>query len=121
MYELLEGILHGVVNFGILLLEGIGTAIILVSGFRALGNLIRGESHACKLRLSVGITAALSFLLGAEVLKTIVALDWVGIGMTCALLLMRAAMVLLLHWESQHEHDSDGKKAVDTEKQSQSE
>ena len=121
MYEILEHILHGAVNYGILLLEGVGTAIILIAGFRALGDLIRGESHACKLRLSVGITAALSFLLGGEVLKTIVALDWKGIGMTCALLLMRAAMVLLLHWESQHEHDSDGKKSVDTDKQSRSE
>jgi uncharacterized membrane protein len=34
------------------------------------------------------------------VLKTIIAPDWKDIGMTCAILLMRAAMSLLIYWET---------------------
>jgi uncharacterized membrane protein len=40
-----------------------------------------------------------------EVLKTIIAPDWKDIGMTCAILLMRAAVTVLLHWERQHEEE----------------
>ena len=50
-----------------------------------------------------GITTALSFLLGGEALKTITAPNWMELGMTAAILAMRAAMAVLIHWETQHE------------------
>ena len=53
--------------------------------------------------LAEGTTTALSFLLGGELLNTIIAPDWHDVGMTCAVLLMRAAMAVLIHWESTHE------------------
>ena len=31
--------------------------------------------------------------------------DWKDLGMTCAILLMRAAVTVLLHWERQHEEE----------------
>lgn len=102
MYEMLVQGFAAVVEYGILFFETIGVAILLVSAVRALISLCRKESHT-KLMLAEGISTALSFLLGSEVLKTIVAPDWSGIGMTCAILLMRAGMVVLIHWESKHE------------------
>jgi len=39
-------------------------------------------------------------LLGSEVLKTIVAPGWTDIGMTCAIILMRAGVTVLLKWEN---------------------
>ena len=65
------------------------------------------STYKCKRLLSTGITTALSFLLGGEVLKTIVAPDWKDIGMTCAILLMRAAVTVLLHWEHQQEEPEE--------------
>ena len=53
--------------------------------------------------MAEGIATALSFLLGGEALKTIIAPDWMDLGMTAAILAMRAAMSVLIHWETHHE------------------
>ena len=103
MLAFIERIFAVVVEVGILALEMIGVAIILVSGVRALKVLLKNEGD-CKLVMARGIVTALSFLLGGEALKTIIAPDWKDIGMTCAVLLMRAAMSLLIHWETHGLH-----------------
>ena len=106
MYETLEHIFRVVVEYGILLFETVGVVILLVSAVKALICLARSQSQS-KLEMARGITTALSFLLGSEVLKTIVAPDWRDIGMTCAVLLMRAGMAVLIHWEGKHEHHEE--------------
>ena len=57
--------------------------------------------------ITEGITTGLSFLLVSEVLKTIIDRDWTSIGMTCAILLMRASISLLVHWESKAEAEHE--------------
>ncbi|MBR1821184.1 MAG: DUF1622 domain-containing protein [Clostridia bacterium] len=104
MYETLEHIFGITVKYGILLFETIGVIILLVSLVRALISLAKSKS-ASKIEMAEGITTALSFLLGSEVLKTIVAPDWTDIGMTCAVLLMRAGMSALIVWEGKHEKE----------------
>ena len=81
MYEALEHVFHIVVKYGILFFESIGVAILLVSAVKGLVRVIRSQDQS-KIELAEGITTALSFLLGSEVLKTIVAPDWSDIGMT---------------------------------------
>ena len=107
MYEVLEKLFRIVVQYGILLFETIGVVILLVSAVKALIHLFKNRS-LCKIELAQGVTTALSFLLGSEVLKTIVAPDWTEIGMTCAVLLMRAGMAVLIHWENKHETEGHG-------------
>lgn len=102
MYVTLEHHFIQIVYYLIMVLEMIGVVILLVYAGKALVAVFK-STHRCKQLLSEGITTALSFLLGGEVLKTIVAPDWKDIGMTCAILLMRAAVTVLLHWESGHE------------------
>lgn len=106
MYLTLEERFLSVVNYSILILEVVGVVILLVYSVRALAAVFK-STHKCKHLLAEGITTALSFLLGGEVLKTIVAPDWKDIGMTCAILLMRAAVTVLLHWEHKHESQED--------------
>ena len=104
MYQTIESVFEIVVVYGILILEIIGAIIILLAGVKALIALL-GKTGDCKLVMGEGIATALSFLLGSEALKTIIAPDWKDIGMTCAILLMRAAVTVLLHWERQHEEE----------------
>lgn len=93
-----------IVNGSIFVVEAVGVVILLIYTVRALVAIFK-SIHNCKRLLSEGITTSLSFLLVGEVLKTIVAPDWKDIGMTCAILLMRAAVTVLLHWERQHEEE----------------
>ena len=102
MYEISENIFKTVVRYGILALEIVGALIIVCEAIRALIWLFRSP-HRSKTILAEGIATALGFLLGSEVLKTIVAPDWRDLGMTGAILLMRAAMTVLLHWEKTNE------------------
>ena len=110
MYEGFESIFGTVILYCIMALEAIGAIIILISAAQALYRLVKGDHHGSKIMLSEGITTALSFLLGSEVLKTLIAPDWRDLGMTCAILLMRAAMTVLLHWEKKmEEKEAQGK------------
>lgn len=102
MYELLENGFKIIVKYGILILEAIGVFIILIAAIMSLVGLIQRRQKSMHTMVK-GITTALSFLLGSEALKTIIAPDWRDIGMTCAILLMRAAMSLLIHWETKRE------------------
>jgi len=99
MYHAIEGIFKAAVQYGILILEAIGAVIIFISAIRTLVGMMKKNPDS-KIELAEGIATALSFLLGSEALKTIIAPDWKDIGMTCAILLMRAAMSLLIHWET---------------------
>ena len=106
MYETLEHTFKIAVRYGILLFEAVGVVILIVAALKALVNLFRDATRG-KLELYEGISTALTFLLGSEVLKTIVAPDWAEVGMTCAVLLMRAGMAVLIHWEKKHAGHDD--------------
>ncbi len=114
MLESLESIFKMVVNIAILLLEAFSAVYIVVSAIKALRCLVRDQEQ-CKLMMIRGITVALGFLLGAEVLRTIIAPDWQELGMTCAILLMRAGITVLVHWEhkvaQEHEEEASATKA----------
>ena len=103
MLETAEHILDIVIHYSVLVLEIIGAVLILYRSVRAVIHLLRGKAGLCRACITEGITTGLSFLLVSEVLKTIIDRDWTSIGMTCAILLMRAAISVLVHWESKAE------------------
>jgi len=111
MHETIVQVFEHVLKYGITAVEIIGALIVFVYTFRALYCLIRGNHPRCHTLLTEGISTGLSFLLGSEVLNTIIAPDWSAVGMTCAILLMRAGMTLLVHWEN--------KMAAETDKEAQ--
>ncbi len=100
MYEFFEQTFDLLVRYGILLLEMASSLVILVFFVKSVWFLIRRDHERSHSSMAEGITTALTLLLGSEVLRTIIAPDWKGIGMTCAILLMRAGVTLLLRWES---------------------
>lgn len=104
MHLALKSYFLNIVNDSIFVVEAVGVVILLLYAIRALVAIFKSV-HTCKRLLSEGITTALSFLLVGEVLKTIIAPDWKDIGMTCVILLMRAAVTVLLHWERKHEEE----------------
>ena len=107
MLEAAESVLDVVIHYSVLILEIIGALIILYHVVRAIINLCTGKVKSCRALITEGITTGLSFLLVSEVLKTIIDRDWTSIGMTCAILLMRASISLLVHWESKAEAEHE--------------
>ena len=103
MYETIHSFIENILDYAIVAIEVIGALIILFYTVRALISLLQKQHHQ-RCFLTTGITTGLNFLLASEVLKTIGEASWSDIGMVCAILLMRAGMTLLVHWESKMEH-----------------
>ena len=104
MHATIDATFERILVYAITGVEIVGALIILFYVVRALICLLRKDHAGCRDHLTIGISTGLSFLLASEVLKTIIAPDWSAIGMTCAILLMRAGMTLLVHWENKMEH-----------------
>ncbi|MBO4837592.1 MAG: DUF1622 domain-containing protein [Clostridia bacterium] len=98
MYEILENAFHTIVMYSCLLLEGIGIAIILYMAIRSLVLLIRGRKGV-GMGLAKGIALALEFLLGGEVLHTIIAEDLQQLLVVGIIVVLRVTLTVLIHWE----------------------
>lgn len=104
MQQSIHGFIENILDYAIVGIEVIGAIIILFYTVRALFCLLQKQHDQCRGFLTTGITTGLNFLLASEVLKTIGEAGWSDIGMVCAILLMRAGMTLLVHWEAKMEH-----------------
>ena len=105
MLEVFEEVFETVFRYAILILEAIGAIVILVNTVRSIGQRLKHDRVQSRGTLTEGISSGLGFLLSSEVLRTIVAPDWKEIGMTCAVLAMRAAMTVLIKWEERQESE----------------
>ena len=115
MYKWIESAFELLVNYSIILLELIGSVIIVGGAIRAVINLLRGQKENIRLHLGEAIALALEFQLGSEVLRTVVVRDMSELIVAGAIVLLRAAMTFLIHWEiknekaEKHEKQSGGK------------
>lgn len=105
MHEQIDTHFEWILKYIITGVEIIGALIIVYYTVWALFSLLRRDHKSCRDHLTIGISTGLNFLLTSEVLNTIIAPDWSAIGMTCAILLMRAGMTLLIHWENKMEQE----------------
>ena len=106
MLEFLGIILEELVHYSIFLFEFIGTVVILFAGLRGFVELLIGKSST-KLRLAKGLAMGLEFKLGSEILRTVVVRDLSEIFIVGAIILIRAALILLIHWEIKREEASE--------------
>ena len=103
LYESMEEGFVIVVQFSILLMELIGVLIILWTLVQILHTVITKKHRNLRLLLAHGIAFALEFKLGGEVLGTVLANDFKDLGIIACLIVLRAALTFLLHWEIKNE------------------
>lgn len=90
------------VNFFVVLLEFMGLAVIAVSAVQAFYGWIK-QNPQTRLLLAEGLAMALEFKLGSEILRTVIVRDMDEIIQVGAIILLRAALTFLLHWEIKNE------------------
>ena len=56
-----------------------------------------------RLNLAQGIALALEFKMGGEVLRTVVVREWSELGILGAIIVLRAMLTFLIHWEIRNE------------------
>lgn len=87
-----------VVQWAILLLEAIGVCVLVYTAVKSVIDMFR-KSGNIRLNLAEGIGLALEFKLGSEVLRTLIVREWKELAILGAIVLLRAAITFLIHWE----------------------
>jgi len=94
----IESIFQVAVQYGILILECIGVCVLIFTAVKCLYMWIKKSGHA-QLELAKGIALALEFKLGGEVLRTVIVRDKEELLVLGAIVIIRAALTFLIHWE----------------------
>ena len=97
-YQILETGFEWLVSYAILLIEFVGVAVLLVSVVRGVIGILMKKEHV-RLKLAEGIALSLEFKMGSELLRTVSVRDWNELLILGAVILLRAALTFLIHWE----------------------
>lgn len=100
--EILHEWLGVMVNFFVIMLEFMGLIVIVYTALKSFSGWIK-KDPATRLNLAEGLAMALSFKLGGEILRTVVVRDMSEIIQVGAIIILRAALTFLIHWEIKNE------------------
>ena len=96
LIDILEVFRDHLVEFSILIFEFIGVGIIIVSGIHGFYLYLK-KSPDTKLALAKGLAMGLEFKLGSEILRTVI------LRIVAGIIVLRAALTFLIHWEIRQE------------------
>ena len=97
-YELIEKYFDLVIRYIVLLIELVGTVVLIYAIVSAVIGLFKRQQHV-RLKLAEGIALSLEFKIGGELLRTVVVRDWEELLILGAIILLRAALTFLIQWE----------------------
>lgn len=121
----IETYMYDIVEVCTSLLEFFGIVVLVTSAVRAFVRWLRRDRENIRLDLAQGIALALEFKMGGEVLRTVVVREWSELGILGAIIVLRAMLTFLIHWEIKNEKQdmaessssSVEQEAADSEKQ----
>jgi uncharacterized membrane protein len=96
--EIAHEVLEWIVEAAILLFEYIGIIILIISGVRGMYEYIL-RKECTRLNLAKGMAMGLEFKLGSEILRTVIVRDYMEILTVGGIILLRASLTFLIHWE----------------------
>ena len=98
VFEWIEKYFDLVIHYVVLLIELVGTIVLIYAIVAAIVGLFKRQPHV-RLKLAEGIALALEFKIGGELLRTVVVRDWEELLILGAIILLRAALTFLIQWE----------------------
>ena len=104
-YEFVEHYFDTFIKYIVLLIELVGTIILIYAVVSAIIGLFKHQRHV-RLKLAEGIALALEFKIGGELLRTVVVRNWEELLILGAVILLRAALTFLIQWEIKIERKS---------------
>ena len=104
-------------------LELIGILIILAGTVRALCNLARRAKSSKPFNVVIDLGRALALALeckmGAEIINTVVVRDLGELGILAVVILIRALLAFIIHWEIRMEQQSEARSGAHTQTQAE--
>ncbi len=111
-YSAAENFLVFAVHWATLILEFMGIIVLVYGGIVAFIGFWKHKDNT-RLQLAKNMALALEFKMGGEILRTVIAHDWNDLLQVGAIILLRAALTLLIHWEISSEEKENAKKRLD--------
>ncbi len=102
--SILEHFIKNIVELSTILLELIGMFVLVFTSIKCFYYWIRNNQDS-QLTLAHGISLALSFKMGGEVLRTVVVREWEELGILGAIILLRGMLTFLIMWEIKNEEE----------------
>ena len=94
----LESVFDVIVQYGILFFEVVGVCVLIYSALTSVVALFKREPHV-RVHLAEGISLALLFKVGSEVLRTLIVREWNELAILGAIVLLRAILTFFIEWE----------------------
>ena len=98
----LEQSLTYIVEICTVILELFGIVILVWTAIKCFWYWIKQDTKI-RLDLAQGIALSLEFKMGSEILRTVVVRQWEEIATVAGIILLRAALAFLIHWEIKEE------------------
>ena len=115
----LHSIIEMLLPHMISILEVVGILVVFWSGiygfWQYFQNTFMKKSYALKSNLAKGMAMGLEFKMAAEILKTVLVQDLDELYVLGAVILLRALLSLLIHFELKHSEE-DGEKSNEDKK-----
>lgn len=113
VYDNIESVFFLITRYAVLAIEIIGVIVMLFSVVRALVGIFKKEKTV-RLKLAQGIALSLEFEMGGEILHVVMARKWEELLVLGAVILLRGAMAVLIHWEIKgHKRDINEENEVE--------
>ena len=101
--KVLDWLLENLVQICTDVLELFGIIVLVSTAVSCFLQWIRNKRQLIRLNLAQGIALALEFKMGGEVLRTVVVREWSELGILGAIIVLRAMLTFLIHWEIKNE------------------
>lgn len=102
--EFFEQLLQVCTEAAILLFEYLGVGVLIFSGLQGFWRYLHRDPLT-RLKLAKGMAMGLEFKLGSEILRTVMVREFREIGIVACIILLRAALTFLIHWEIKNEEE----------------
>ena len=102
--NILHIILNNFIDVAILLFEFVGAIIIVLAGLKGVIGYLRRDP-LMRLNLAKGLAFGLEFKLGSEILRTVAVREFSEMLVVGGIILLRAALTFLIHWEIKTEEN----------------
>lgn len=108
-----KGVLHGFAEVVACTLEFIGIIIILIGTVKALCTLLRHARQPKRFNVVIDLGRSLALALeckmGAEIIHTVIVRDLKELGILAVVILIRALLAFIIHWEIRLEQRAENK------------
>lgn len=97
-----ERLLEIIAQYAIVGFELVGVAVIVYTGIKGTIKCVKKDPDT-RVVLAKGLSLGLEFKLGSEILRTVVVREWKEIAIVGGIIVLRAALNFLIHWELKEE------------------